>query len=232
MSTNQGNSDQSSQDPRDPEAILRVMLGSAAGTEERSVRDAVASDPDAARLAGILAEMRAAFVAERDEAADAPPASLFEKARALGAELPVPPSWLQRTGALFLARIDGAFDAMLGSAAPQPVPALRGASGENLATFEGGSVRLDASSVRERDGSVILVVQREVARGAVEEPASLAGECAVLDADSGAILATTLLGDEGSAVVRLEGDAARARAVDIALRTDGGACVARGILLA
>lgn len=253
MTTDPRNALDSPQDPRDPEAILRVLLGTASDAERRTVRDAVSGDPDAARLAGILADMRAAFAAERDESLDAPPASMFENARALGAGLPVPPSWFDRASALVLSRIDGAIDAVLGGADLQPVPALRGASGENLATFEGAlaidgedgpggdaassaAVRLDASAVRERDGAVILVVQcdvvrREDAATTVDQAASLAGDCAVLDADSGAVLASTLLGDEGSALVRLDGEAARARAVDIAVRIGAGACVARGILL-
>lgn len=221
--------------PVSPEEILRVVLGQASPEEAAAVRAALDRDPTAARTAGILREIRDAVASLAAEAVDPPPASLFERARALASRLPQPPSWLDRLKATVLARIDQAAADLAGGLAP--APALRGGQQATISSFAGSGLRLDAESTRAGDGSYVLRIQLDVADGAgagvsnAIDPDSLASEFAVLDVRSGLVLASGTTSDDGAARVTVAAGAAPLGAVEIAVHCGGRTIVAAEVPL-
>jgi hypothetical protein len=212
-------------DPRDPEAIVRAVLETATAAEAEAVQRAVASDPQAARLAGVLRDVRRAIVDARTEAADPPPASLFARAKALSSLLPTPPSWFDRMTATVLARIDGAADGFLGGFSA--VPALRGPNDGALVTFAHANARLDLSAARAADGTTSLRIQLEI----ISDSGSLAGEFLVLDAESGAVIASGPISADGAAVATLRAGEPPSRRVEIVVRAPQEVLVASGLEL-
>lgn len=210
--------------PADPEAILRTVLGGASPSEAEAVRRAVELDPAAARTAGVLREVRDAIACAAAEAADPPPASLFVRAKSLSQRLPHPPAWFDRLSAAVFERIDEAVAGLAGG--PMAVPALRGDDELKLHRFAHGALRLDAAATRAADGAVVLRMQLDA-----DGDGSLAGDFALLESDSGAVVAEGRMTDDGGARVSVAG-AAAVRCVDIAVRCAGHTLVARGILLA
>lgn len=200
----------------EPERLLDALLGKTDPSAAAALQAAAARDPALARLVGTLRDVR-------DAIADTPPESLFARAERLAASLPAPPSWFDRMKAAVLARIDGAVqDAMGGALA---VPALRGELDAPIASFAGDGTRLDIEVRRERSGAIAIRIQFD----ADAPGGSLAGDVAVLDAGSGQTIASGSLDASGAALVRVEGEAAQAAAIDIALRTEAGSLFAGGI---
>jgi|GEM_PF-2111385 len=211
-----------------PEEILRVVLGQASAEESRRIREAVGGDAGSARTAGILREIRDVMAAVARESADAPPASLFERAKSLSSLLPRPPSWLDRVSALVLARIDEASAGLAAGLAPglAPAPALRGDHASHMASFAADGLRLDAEGSRNADGSYLLRMQLDTV-----ESGSLAAEFAVLDRQSGWVVASGMLDDDGAARVAIAADAIPARMVEIAIHRGGRTVLAAEVPL-
>jgi hypothetical protein len=192
-------------DPRDPEAIVRAGLETATAAEAEAVQRAVASDPQAARLAGVLRDVR--------------------RAKALSSLLPTPPSWFDRMTATVLARIDGAADGFLGGFSA--APALRGPNDGALVTFAHADARLDLSASRAADGTTSLRIQLEI----TSDSGSLAGEFLVLDAESGAVIASGPISADGAAVATLRAGEPPSRRVDLVVRAPQEVLVASGLEL-
>ena len=207
-----------------PEEILRVVLGQASAEESSRIRAAVDRDAASSRTAGILREIRDVMAAVARESADAPPASLFERAKSLSTLLPRPPSWLDRMTALVLARIDEASAGLAAGLAP--APALRGDHDSLMASFAAQGLRLDAQGSRNADGSYLLRMQLDTA-----ESGSLAAEFAVLDRESGWVVASGMLDDDGAARVAIAADAVPARMVEIAIHRGGRTVLAAEVPL-
>lgn len=207
-----------------PEQILRVVMGHASAEETRRIRDAVARDADLSRTAGVLCEIRDVMAAVARESADAPPASLFERAKSLSRLLPRPPSWLDRVSALVLARIDEASSELAAGLAP--LTALRGGSEPQMASFVAQGMRLDAEARRALDGLHLLRIQLD----GVEE-GSLAGEFAILDRESGSVVAEGVLDDEGAALAAIAAGSVPAGLVEIAIHRKGRTLLAGEVRL-
>ena len=210
--------------PISPEAILRVITGKATPEEAQSLRELAARDPAVAHSVAVLRDVRGAIESLLAEAADPPPASLLERAAALAAQLPRPPSWFDRVRATALVRIDGLAADLAGG--PALAPALRGGSVSSMCSFADETARIDVSAMRSADGSFTLRIQFDT-----HAEGSLAGDFAVLDSESGEVLAAGVTSDDGAASVGIGGGAPRPTLVDVAVRLNDQTVVAGRIPL-
>jgi len=130
--------------------------------------------------------------------------------------------------ALVLARIDEASAGLAAGLAPglAPAPALRGDHDSHMASFAADGLRLDAEGSRNADGSYLLRMQLDTV-----ESGSLAAEFAVLDRQSGWVVASGMLDDDGAARVAIAADAIPARMVEIAIHRGGRTVLAAEVPL-
>ena len=208
-----------------PEEILRVVLGEASHDESAAMRERLAHDPASARTAGILRDVQGVFTELAAEAAEQPSPAATARAKALAGDLPRVPAWFDRLTATVLARIDGAAADLAAGFAP--APALRGAGKGAMKSFADAALRLDAEPQRNADGSFLIRMQVDA-----EQDGSLAGDYIVIEASSGAVLASGRTSDDGAAQALIAADAADARGVEIALRLHDRTLIASGIVLA
>jgi len=202
----------------DPEAIARVLLGRSTAAEESAVRRLIAADPAARRLAAQLADIRAAMAGEAADEIERAPESLFRDARALAHALPRPPAWFDRMKAALLVPLQDAADRLIDGMSGQPAlaPALRGGAAPAIRSFVLDGVRLDVQATESADGRVAILMQLDHAQAGDR---ALAGDCAVLDHATGAVLAAGSMDESGAARLEL---GEPPHAVELALRSPLG----------
>lgn len=214
--------------PRDPELIARVILGPTDDPQRADALRNIAADPEARQIAATLADVRDAVRATAAEAADPPPASLFERAFALADRLPQVPSWLDRLRAAVLVPIE---DVLASGLAGFAQPALRGAR-MDVRSFAWNDYRLDVSvedgGGRGSGGGKGLITLRLQLEAPIAE---LSGECVALDARSGAVVAQAPIDQDGSATLIIDIRDSDLALVDLALRTADAVHIAEGIVL-
>lgn len=200
-----------------------MLLGSDDASGRSGAAAAGETDRSIARTAGILRDIRAALSADAAEAADPPSARLFARAKALAAQLPAQPGWLDRMAARILRRIDDAATEAVSDAfgGHSPAPALRGPTEPDVASYVLDSIRIDVSVATQPDGSWLVLVQLDAER--------TGDRCAALDAVSGALLAESAIDAHGGARLRLERGTVHRTSIDVAARVGGETLVARGI---
>jgi hypothetical protein len=210
--------------PRDPELIARVVLGHTGDTQRADALRRIAADPEARQIAATLADVREAFAASIAEAADPPPAALFERAFQLADRLPKVPSWLDRLRAAILIPIEDAVESGLAGLAQ---PALRGAR-MKLQSFEWNDCRLDVSVDEATDfGSGIVTLRLQFETSASDG----SGACVALDTRSGSVVAQCELDSDGVGTLRIDLRDADLESVELALHVAGNVHIAEGIVL-
>jgi hypothetical protein len=212
-------------DSNDAERVLQALLGRTSPEELAAVQTLLANSPELARTARILRDLLDEMPAIAREGFEPTPAAVLERAKALASLLPRPPSWLNRLKAEVLARIDATAGGLAAGFAL--APALRGGQQRTLSSFRGSGLRIDAESTRAADGAYVLRIQLDA-----DDADSLAGDFAVLDATSGAVLASGVVDADGAARATIPAALSPLHAVEIAVQCRGRTVVAAEVPLA
>jgi hypothetical protein len=209
----------------DAERVLQALLGRATPEQLAAVQELLANDPELARTARVLRDLLDEMPEIAREGFETTPAEVFARAKALAGFLPKPPTWFDRLKAEVLARIDAAAGGLaVGSAL---TPALRGGQQRTLSSFCGSGLRLDAESTRAADGAHVVRIQLDA-----DDSDSLAGDFAVIDSKSGAVLVSGLVDHDGVARATIPAAASPLHAVEIAVQCRGRTVVASEVTLA
>ncbi|MBI1303519.1 MAG: hypothetical protein GC172_06990 [Phycisphaera sp.] len=212
-------------DSNDAERVLQALLGRASPEELAAVRALLANSPELARTARVLRDLLDEMPVIAREGFEPTPTAVLERAKALASLLPKRPNWFDRLKAEVLARIDAAGADLAAGLAP--APALRGGQQRTLSSFRGGGLRIDAESTRAGDGAYVLRIQLDA-----DDADSLAGDFAVLDATSGAVLASGVVDDNGAARAAIPAALSPSHVVEIAVQCRGRTVVAAEVPLA
>jgi hypothetical protein len=212
-------------DSNDAERVLEALLGRATPEQLEAVQALLANSPELARTARILRDLLGEMPAIAREGFEPTPAAVLERAKALASLLPKRPTWLDRLMAEVLARIDATAGGLAAGLAL--APALRGGQQRTLSSFRGSGLRIDAESTRAGDGAYVLRIQLDA-----DDADSLAGDFAVLDAMSGAVLASGIVDDDGAARAAIPAVLSPPHVVEIAVQCRGRTVVAAEVPLA
>jgi hypothetical protein len=225
MDSNDGTQSKPSSGSNDAERVLQALLGRATAEELAAVKALLAENAELARTARTLHDLLKEMPEIAREGFEPTPASVYERAKALASLLPKPPSWFDRLKAEVLARIDATAGGIAGGLAL--APALRGGQQRTLSSFRGAGLRLDAESTRAADGAHVVRIQLDA-----DDSDSLAGDFAVIDSRSGAVLVSGLVDHDGVARATIPAAASPLHAVEIAVQCRGRTVVASEVTLA